>query len=307
MTKTDAAARRRRAARLSLIGAVVVLGGKAIAALATGSLGLLSDAAESLVNVVAAVGLLVAVQVARTPPDYRHPYGHQKVEDLSSAFEAALILVASIAIAITAAGRLLEPEPLDAVPLGLALAGGSALANGALAWWIGREGRRSDSAALRANGRHLLTDVWTSAGVIVGVGMSAATGWWRLDPIVAMVVAAHIARAGLSVLGSAVSQLMDERLPADEERRVIDVLESHPEVLGFHRLRSRRAGRSRFVEVDVFVPGDLTVRRAHDLVGALEDEIHGSLPNLITTVHVEPYERGRRDGSTLPEEEFPKA
>lgn len=305
MTKTDAGSRRRRAARLSLLGALAVLTGKGVAAWASGSLGLLSDAGESLVNVVAAVGLMVALRVAGTPPDYRHPYGHQKVEDLSGAFEAALIVVAAIAIAIAAVGRLIEPAPLGAVPLGLGLAGASALANGALAWWVGREGRRSDSAALRANARHLSTDVWTSLGVILGVGLSAATGWWRLDAVVALAVAAHIAREGVAVLGTSISQLMDERLPEDEERRVIDVLETHPEVLGFHRLRSRRAGRSRFVEVDVFVPGDLSVRRAHDLVGVLEDEIHASLPNLITTVHVEPYERGRRDGATLPEEEFP--
>lgn len=305
-TTSKASTRPRRAARLSLAGALLVLAGKGAAAFATGSVGLLSDAAESLVNVVAAVAVMVALHVARTPPDYRHPYGHQKVEDLSSAFEAALILVAGAAIAVAAVGRLIDPAPLEHLRLGMTLAAGASLANGALAWWVGREGRRSESAALRANARHLMTDVWTSVGVLVGVGLSAATGWWRLDPILALVVAAHIGREGVRILGRAASQLMDERLPQREEGQVIEVLRAHPEIEGFHRLRSRRSGRSRFVEVDVFVPGDLSVRRAHDLVGAIEDEIHARLPNLISTVHVEPYEEGRRDGMTLPREEYPE-
>lgn len=306
MTTATPERRRRRVAWIGLTGALLVLGGKAAAALFTDSVGLLSDAAESLINVVAAVSVLVALRVARTPPDYRHPYGHEKIEDLSGAFEATLVLVAAVAIAVAALGRLLDPAPLTQLRTGFALAGGSALANGALAWWIGREGRRSDSAALRANARHLLTDVWTSVGVIVGVGLGAATGWWRLDALVALLVAGHIGREGVRILGRSASQLMDERLPSEEERCVIEVLRTHPEVQGFHRLRSRRSGRARFIEVDVFVPGDLTVRRAHELVGALEEEIHAQLPDLVTTVHVEPYEEGRREGVTLPHEEYPE-
>ena len=296
---------RRRAARVSLIGAFVVLGLKVAAWWTTDSVGLLSDAAESSVNVVAALTLLLALRVSRAPPDYEHPYGHEKVEDLSSAFESGLIMVAAIVIAVAAGQRLLAPEPLGRAGVGLTLAGASALLNGGLSWWVGREGRRLESAALRANARHLLTDVWTSVGVIIGVALVGATGVLWLDPLVALLVATHIGYEGTRVFARSVSQLLDERLPEHEEAVVIEALEDHPDVLGYHRLRSRRAGRARFVEVDVFVPGDLRVREAHDLVGVLEDEIHAVLPNLVTTIHVEPFEEGRREGATDPRDEFP--
>lgn len=297
--------RRRRAARLSLIGAFGVFALKLVAWLATGSVGLLSDAAESTVNVVAALSLVLALRLSRAPPDYEHPYGHEKVEDLSSAFEAGLIMVAALFIAVTASSRLFQPEPIDRVGLGVTVAGASALLNGALSWWLAREGRRLESAALRANARHLATDVLTSLGVIVGVILVATTGLLRLDPIVALVVAAHIGHQGTRVFAHSVSQLLDERLPEEEERVVLAAMKEHPNVLGYHRLRSRRSGRARFVEVDVFVPGELSVRRAHDLVVALENEIHASLPNLVTTIHVEPFEEGVREGATDPRDEFP--
>lgn len=297
--------RRRRAARLSLIGAFAVLALKLAAWLATGSVSLLSDAAESTVNVVAALTLVLALRLSRTPPDYEHPYGHEKVEDLSSAFEAGLIMVAAVFIGVTATMRLVEPEPIDRVGLGLAVAGASALLNGALSWWLGREGRRLESAALTANARHLGTDVLTSVGVILGVVLVAWTGILRLDPLVALVVAGHIGLQGTRVFARSVSQLLDERLPEDEERIVLAAMDDHPDVLGYHRLRSRRSGRARFVEVDVFVPGELSVRKAHDLVVALENDIHASLPNLVTTIHVEPYEEGVREGPTDPRDEFP--
>lgn len=296
---------RRRAARLGLLGAVAVLALKAGAWWTTGSVGLLSDAAESTVNVVAALTVLLALRVSRTPPDYEHPYGHEKVEDLSSAFEAGLVLVAAVAIAASAVPRLLEPEPLGRVGTGLAVSSASALLNGGLSWWLGREGRRLDSAALRANARHLLTDVWTSVGVIAGVALVALTGLLRLDPVIALLVAGHVGWEGIRLFRGSVSRLLDERLPEAEETVVLAALEARPEVLGYHRLRSRRSGRSRFLEVDVFVPGRLTVREAHDLVVALEDEIHAELPNLVTTVHVEPFEAGRREGATAPRDEFP--
>ena len=296
---------RRRAARISLAGAVLVLGLKVAAWWTTGSVGLLSDAAESTVNVVAALTLLLALRVSRTPPDFEHPYGHEKVEDLSSAFEAGLIMVAAVAIGLTAVPRLIAPEPLGRVGLGLAVAGASALLNGGLSWWVGREGRRLDSAALRANARHLATDVWTSVGIIVGVALVAWTGLLRLDPAIALVVAVHVGWEGTRVFARAASRLMDERLPEDEEAVMIAAMNAHPEVLGYHRLRSRRSGSKRFVEVDVFVPGSLTVQEAHDLVVALEDDVHASLPNLVTTIHVEPFVAGHREGATDPRDEYP--
>lgn len=305
MRRPSTLGRRRRAARVSLTGAFAVLALKVGAWLATGSVGLLSDAAESTVNVVAALTLVLALRLSRTPPDFEHPYGHEKVEDLSSTFESTLIIVAALAIAVTAVQRLLAPEPLGRIGIGLAMAGASAFLNGGMSWWLAREGRRLESAALRANARHLATDVWTSLGVILGIALVAWTGVLRLDPLVALAVAAHIGHQGTRGLGRSVSQLLDERLPESEERVVLAAMNAHPDVLGYHRLRSRRSGRARFVEVDVFVPGDLTVRKAHDLVEALEHDIHASLPNLVTTIHVEPFEKGVREGPTDPRDEFP--
>ncbi len=305
MSRGSTAREHRRAAIVSLLGAVLVLALKAVAWLTTGSVGLASDAAESIVNVVAGVTLLAAVRLARTPPDFEHPYGHEKVEDLSSAFEAGLILLAAGLIVVSAIGRLIEPTELERLGVGLAVAGVSALANGGLAAWLWRTGRRLDSVALRANARHLATDVWTSLGVLVGVGAVAATDVQRLDPLLALVVAAHIARNGVAVLRPSISRLMDERLPEAEEARIVAALEAQPGILGWHRLRSRRSGRSRFVELDVFVDPQATVREAHALVAGLEDAIHAELPNLVTTVHVEPYEPGRREGATDPRDEFP--
>lgn len=297
----------RRAATISLVGAAAVLVAKTLAWALTGSVGLASDAAESIVNVVAALTLLAAIRLARTPPDYQHPYGHEKIEDLSSAFEAGLILLAAALIAVSAVGRLIDPEPLARLGPGLALAAGSAVANGALSAYLFRAARRLDSQALRANARHLRTDVWTSVGVLIGVSLVVGTGVLRLDPIVALVVAAQITREGVSVLGGAISRLMDERLPEAEERAVLDALDDDERILGYHRLRSRRSGRMRFVEVDVFVDPATPVADAHATIVELEDRIGSRLPNLVATVHVEPYVPGRRDGATDPHDEFPSA
>lgn len=297
----------RRAALVSLVGAVVVLGSKTAAWGLTGSIGLASDAAESIVNVVAALALIAAIRLARTPPDFQHPYGHEKIEDLSSAFEAGLILLAATFITVTSIGRLIAPEPLERIGLGLVVAGGAAALNAGLAFYLFRAARLVDSQALRANARHVRTDVWTSLGVLIGVGLVIATGWLRLDPIVALIVAAQIAREGWSVLGSAISRLLDERLPETEERTVLEALSDEEGILGYHRLRSRRSGRMRFVEVDVFVDPATPVVDAHAAVAHLEERLRDRLPNLVTTVHVEPYEEGRRDTTVAPRDEFPSS
>lgn len=301
----DASSVRRRAARISLVGAVLILVLKFGAYAVTGSVGLLSDAAESLVNLVAAGALILALWVAGTPPDYRHPYGHAKAEYLSSVLEGTLILLAALAIVAAAVPRLLHPQPLEHVVFGSVVAAVAAGVNGTLAAFLSRTGRRERSAALEANARHLLTDVWTSVGVLVAVVLVALTGFELLDPIIAIVVAMNIVRAGVAVIRRSVSGLLDERLPENEERVILRVLDEAPEVLGYHRLRTRRAGRARFAEVDVFVNPELSVREAHALVARLEDRMHGELSELVTTVHVEPFEEGVRDASRTPREEFP--
>ena len=273
--------------------------------LLTGSVGLLSDAAESVVNLVAAIVLLIALGVATVPPDYRHPYGHSKAEYLSSVIEAALIIIAALYIFYSAFQRLMAPEPLENVALGVTLAGVAAAINGGLALHLFRVARARDSVALEANAKHLLTDVWTSGGVIVGVGLGGLTGWVRLDPLIALLVAVNIVFTGVGVMRTSASRLLDERLPEDEEARIIRVLESAPDVRGYHRLRTRRAGSARFAEVDLFVDSGMSVAEAHEVARAVEGLVRAALEGIEITVHIEPYEEGVRDVSRTPKDEYP--
>lgn len=282
-----------------------MLGLKVAAWLVTGSVGLLSDAAESLVNVVAAVALILALRWAALGPDREHPYGHQKAEYLSSVLEGALILVAAGGILVAAVDRLAAPQDLGNLGPGLAFAVAATALNGAVGAYLVWFGKRTDSAALSANGVHVLTDVWTSVGVVAGVALVGATGWRALDPLLAIVVAINVVREGLRVLRGNVSKLLDERLPAREEQVILGALDAHPAVRGYHRLRTRRSGRARYAEVDVFVDPDMTVREAHDAMVEVEDAIHGRLAQLTTTLHVEPYVEGTREGSVRPEDELP--
>ncbi len=289
---------------MSLGGAAIVLVLKFAAYLVTDSIGFLSDAAESLVNLVAAAVLLIALAVSEAPPDYRHPYGHFKAEYFSSVLEAALIIVAAGAIAWNAWQRLLHPSALTNVGVGVAVSLVAAVANGLLALYIFGVARRENSAALNANARHVLTDVYTSLGVVLGVLLVGVTGWHALDPLIGLAVAANIVFVGVNVMRRSLSRLLDERLPEAEEALILDVLEAAPEVLGFHRLRTRTSGRARFAEVDVFVAPKMTVEDAHALVGRLEKAIHADLEDLVTTFHVEPYVEGLRDKAVSPKDEF---
>ena len=289
---------------LSLTLAVVVLVLKTGAYLLSGSIALLSDAAESLVNVAAALGVMVSLRVARAPPDYEHPYGHSKAEYLSSAFEGSLISVAAVGIIVTSGFGLLTPQPLahPFISAGVALA--ATLLNGGGAFYLAWLARHTESAALRANARHLWTDVWTSVGVVVAVLLVTLTGWLALDPLIGLLVGLNIAREGLRVLSDSFSDLLDARLPETEEREIMDVLESCPEVLGYHRLRSRRSGSGRFAEVDIFVDPAMSVGAAHSLVSSLEAALQLSFPGIVTTVHVEPAEVGVREGPRTPHDEY---
>ena len=289
---------------LSLALAVVVLVLKGGAYTASGSVALLSDAAESLVNVAAALGVMVSLRVARTPPDYLHPYGHSKAEYLSSAFEGSLILVAAVVIIVTSGLRLLDPQPLAEPFLGAGIALAATLLNGGGAFYLQRLARQKESAALRANARHLWTDVWTSVGVVVAVMLVTLTGWLELDPIIGLLVGLNIVREGWLVVSGSFSDLLDARLPEAEERLIMDALESRSEVLGYHRLRSRRSGSGRFAEVDIFVDPLMSVGAAHRLVSDLEAALQLSLPGIVTTVHVEPAEVGVREGPRKPRDEF---
>src|SRR5690606_30335191 len=251
----------------------------------TGSVSLLSDAAESLVNLVAAVALIIAIGVAATPPDYRHPYGHAKAEYISSVLEAALIIVAAVVIGVSAIRRLMDPQPLEQLGLGLALAATAMVVNGLLALRLFRVAKATDSAALEANATHLMTDVWTSVGAMAGVGLVRLTGWLPLDPLVALIVAGNIVVAGIRVMRRSFSRLLDERLPEVEEERRMTEIEGAESVLGFHRLKARRSGTARFAEVDVFVDGDMHVDEAHEVAREVERRVKSSVEDLEMTVH----------------------
>lgn len=275
---------------LSVAAALVTMALKAGAAAITGSVGLLSDALESGVNLVAALVGLWAVRVAGRPPDLGHHFGHGKAEYLSAAVEGAMILVAAVAIVWTSVGRLIEPEPIDQPGIGLAISVLAALVNLVVGTALVRVGDRERSAALAADGRHLLTDVWTSAGVLVGVALVAAFDWEILDPIVALLVGVQILRTGALLLRRSVTALLDAALSPEDQARVRAVLDRYRAEgpVDFHDLRTRESGRQRFVYVHLLVPDEWTVKRGHDLAERLSVDIAEVLPGARSFVHVEP-------------------
>lgn len=277
-----------RFAWLSIIAALVTIGLKTAAWWLTGSVGLLSDAVESLVNLVGGIMALAMLTIAARPADEDHAYGHSKAEYFSSGVEGTLILVAAVSIGVAAVPRLLRPQPLEQVGLGLAVSVVSSLVNLGVALLLLRVGRARQSITLEANAHHLLTDVWTSVGVIAGVGLVTVTGWERLDPLVALLVAANIVWTGSGIVRKSVAGLMDVSLPAPDLAVVEAVLAPHRRGgIDFHALRSRQAGARRFVSFHVVVPGEWTVNRGHELLEQLEGEIRVRLPNTTVFTHLE--------------------
>ena len=254
-------------------------------------MGLLSDAAEAVVNLIAALIGLWALMLAARPPDEEHAYGHTKAEYFASGLEGALILLAAASIAITAWDRLLDPRPLERVGLGLAVATAAAAVNGGVALILLRAGRRLRSITLRANAHHLLTDVWTSAGVVLGVLLVTWTGYFVLDPVIALVVAANIVWTGVRLLRDTGYGLLDSALPAADREAIAGVLERYKDRgVVFHALRTRASGPRRFVSLHVLVPGRWTVREGHDLCEEIELAISAALPESTVFTHLEPLE-----------------
>lgn len=293
-TAIDPAARQRRLIRLvwlSIAAAFLTIALKTGAWAVTGSVGLLSDAAESVVNVAAGVVALVVVHWAGRPPDEEHTYGHEKADYLSAGLEGSLILVAAVTISIAAVGRLIAPQPLDDVGLGLAISVVATLVNLGVARVMLSAGTELQSLTVEANGRHLMTDVWTSVGVVAGVGAVALSGWERLDPIIALLVAANIIRVGAALVRNATGGLMDRALEPDELAEVERVLDGfRREGIEFHALRTRRAGRRAFVTVHVLVPGTWSVQAGHDLVERVEAELRAAVEPATVFTHLEPIE-----------------
>ncbi|WAR44338.1 cation diffusion facilitator family transporter [Methylomonas rapida] len=293
---------------LSIAAALVTIALKSYAYWLTGSVGLLSDALESLINLVAAVIVLIVLSIAARPPDDGHAYGHEKIEYFSSGAEGIMILLAAVSIAFTAWERLWHPQPLQQLDVGIAISVLASLINLIVARILIGVGRRRQSITLEADGKHLMTDVWTTVGILVGIALIVVanrlepalalakrlgmSGWEILDPIIAIAVALHIVLTGLHLIRRTVSGLMDAALPAEELAEIVAVLEQFvaSERIAYHALRTRYAGARRFMSVHVLVPGDWSVQRGHDLLETIERQISQRFDTIDIDTHLEPIE-----------------
>lgn len=279
-----------RYAWLSIAAAFATIGLKGFAWWATGSVGFLSDALESLVNLAAAVLVLSMLRLAASPPDKEHPYGRSKAEYFSAGIEGAMITVAAGGILWAALPRLIAPQPIEAPLLGMVLTGIATLINLVVGLLLIRVGRREDSITLEADGRHLMTDVWTSAGVIAGVALIAATGWLVLDPLIALAVAVHILWEGFRLMRRSVSGLLDRAISQLDQGEITKLFTEYSRRYGiaFHALRTRQAGARRFISFHILVPDAWTVAHAHRLSEEIESRVRSMVPNAVVDTHIEP-------------------
>ncbi|TRY19999.1 cation transporter [Tessaracoccus rhinocerotis] len=279
---------------LAVATAVFTIALKAGAYLLTGSAGLLADAAESIVNLVAAIVALVALKVAAKPADKNHHFGHTKAEYFSAAVEGIMIFVAAASIIVFAVIRLFDPRPLEQLGLGIAISLVATLANGVVGVTLMRAGRRHNSITLRADGKHLMTDVYTSVGVAIGILLVMLTGWTILDPLLAIGVGLNILWAGYGLVKESTEGLMDISLPKEENQRLREILDAHTsETMAFHAIRTRESGTRKFMEMHMLVPGAWTVQQGHDAMEDLVGEIRQEFPDLWVTGHLEPIEDPR--------------
>lgn len=276
---------------LSIATAIATIALKSAAWALTGSVGLLSDAAESLVNLAAAVVALIALKAIARPADATYTYGRSKAEYFSAAIEGVMIFFAAGAILVVSAERFINPRPLENVGVGLAVSVVAAVLNGVVAWILIRAGKRHRSITLVADGKHLFTDVLTSAGVVVGVVLVALTGWERLDPVLGFLVGVNIIVMGAKLVVESTRGLMDRTLPDDENAALVEVLQSHAsEHIQFHGLQTRVAGREKHANVDILVPGHWTVHQGHEFIEKVEAELESAVPGLVVISHLEPID-----------------
>ncbi len=280
-----------RFAWLSVAAAIATIALKSGAYYLTGSVGILSDALESLVNLAGAIIALAMLTIAARPPDEDHAFGHGKAEYFASGAEGMMIIIAAGSIAYTAVNRLLHPQPLEQVGIGLLVTLVATMINLIVALVIRRAGKLHHSVTLDANSRHLMTDVWTSVGVIAAVGIVALSKLTFLDPIIALVVAGNIVREGYHIVRGSILGLMDTSISAEELNRVVAVLDSYKQgEVTYHALRTRLAGRRRFVSVHILVPGEWTVHRGHEMLENIERKLSETIPNLSVLTHLESLE-----------------
>ena len=278
-----------RFAWMSVAAALATIALKTLAWRLTGSVGLLSDALESIVNLAAALLALTMLRLAASPPSEEHPYGFSKAEYFAAGIEGALIVLAAAGILTAAIPRLIQPQPLDAPILGLTVSAAASLINLGTAIVLLRVGKRHNSITLEAGGRHLMTDVWTSAGVIIGVGLVFVTGWLRLDPLVALAVAAYIVWTGLGLVRRSAKGLLDEAIPQADRDAILKVFDEYAKQgVTFHAFRTRRAAARGFVSFHLLVPDRWSVSRAHRLSEEIEARIRAAVPNAAVFTHIEP-------------------
>ena len=283
-----------RLAWISVAAALSTIAIKTLAWALTDSVGFLSDAAESVVNLAAAVMALLILHWVARPPDAEHMYGHEKAEYFSAGAEGTLICIAAAAIIYAAVQRLLNPVQLQDVGIGVVVSLCAAALNLVVARLLIHAGKTHRSLTLEADGRHLMTDVWTSAGVVAGVAAVGLTGWETLDPLIALAVAVNIVVTGVRLMRRSASGLMDHALSAQELSKIHTILDNHAGTEGqFHALRTRQAGRRSFVSLHLLVPGARTVRQGHDLVEQIEADLHEVLVNVTVTIHLEPIDDPR--------------
>jgi cation diffusion facilitator family transporter len=280
-----------RFAWLSIAAAVLTISLKSIAYFLTNSVGLLSDAMESCINLAGALMALSMLIIAARPADEDHNYGHSKAEYFSSGVEGLLILIAALFIAFASIQRMFSPKPIDQVGIGLIVSVVASLINLIVARVLLKAGKQHNSITLEADAKHLMTDVWTSAGVIVGVGAVALTGVERLDPIVALIVSANIIWSGYILVKRSVTGLMDKALPIKDQESIQNVLEPYKKNgVDFHAFLTRQAGARQFVSFHVLVPGDWSVQKGHQLLEQIEKDLRNAFPDTIITTHLEPIE-----------------
>lgn len=279
-----------RAARFSVISNSALVTLKLAAGLLMGSVSVLSEAAHSAMDLVAAGIALYSVRQSRRPADEDHPFGHGKVENIAGTVEAVLIFLAAMWIIAEAVRKLIQGARVESLGLGMVIMGLATVVNFLVSRYLFRVSRQTDSIALRADALHLSTDVWTSAGVFVGLGIMALTGYHLVDPIAALVVAVLIVRAAWDLTREAFSPLLDTSLPAAEQQVIQEIIARHSaDFVEFHRMRSRRAGPQRHIDLHLVVHGDHTVSEAHALCDAIETEIEGRFPRTDVVIHVEPF------------------
>jgi cation diffusion facilitator family transporter len=283
--------KKKQAALLAILGGVLVLLIKLVAYFVSNSVALLSDALESIVNIAASGLMLFSVFVSEKPADDSHKYGHERIENLSCLLEGLLIIVAAFLIVNAAAGRLFEPALLLELNLGIGISMLATGLNAGLSWFLARTARKSGSAALEGDSKHLLSDVISSVGVWLGLFVAEFTGWGILDPVLAFIVAALIVRMGAGLIWSSSHNLMDRSCP-EEENKIAEVLLRHkPSFVNFHDVKTRRHGNRVFAEMHLTVEGSISVEEAHSLADHLEEELKQELPWALLTIHVEPGKR----------------